>query len=333
MANKENKAIARAHSNIAFVKYWGNRDERQRLPANSSISMNLDSLYTQTAVTWGTKSDTLTINGKNASYSALTRVSNHLDEIRERFNLSDKASVESVTNIPLGAGIASSAAAFAAMTVAATVAAGILCDEATLSTIARLGSGSAARSIPSGFVSWKTGDTHETSYAQSIASPQHWELSDVIAIVNAGEKAVSSHQGHLASVTSPLQSARINSAEERFLLCEQAILARDFDALARVTEIDSNAMHAVMMTSMPPLIYWLPESLSVMQAVVTWRKKGIPVCYTLDAGPNVHCVCTKEYAPTVQKLLEDMLEVREIRISDVGKGAYLIQNNFNYDNN
>lgn len=329
---KEGKAIARAHSNIAFIKYWGNRNERLRLPANSSISMNLDSLYTQTTVTWGTKADALTINGEKASSSALTRVSNHLEEIRQRFNLREKASVESVTNIPLGAGIASSAAAFAAMTVAATTAAGIHCDEATLSTLARLGSGSAARSIPSGFVSWQTGDTHETSFAQSIASPQHWELTDVIAIVNAGEKAVSSHQGHLASVTSPFQSARIKSAEERFYLCKQAILTRDFDALARVTEIDSNAMHAVMMTSMPPLMYWLPASLSVMHAVVTWRKRGIPVCYTLDAGPNVHCVCTKEYAPMIQQLLGDLSGVREIRISDVGKGAYSIQNNCNHDN-
>lgn len=321
---KRSRATARAYANIAFIKYWGNRDERLRLPASPSLSMNLDGLYTQTSVNWGVEEDTLTINGKLVSESAHMRVCTHLNELRNRFQIRDKAYVESQTNIPLGAGIASSAAAFAALTVAALAAAGIERDEATISTLARLGSGSAARSIPNGFVAWPTGSTHDMCFAYSIAPPEHWALADVIAIVHSGEKAVSSLQGHQTSITSPLQSARISSAAERFETCKQAILSKDFDALAAVVELDSNAMHAVMMTSKPPLLYWHAASLTVMHAVTRWRARGIPVCYTLDAGPNVHCICTKDVAPQVRTLLHQIPSVCETRMANVGNGAHIL---------
>ena len=325
MMPTERRATARAFANIAFIKYWGNVNEHLRLPANPSLSMNLDGLYAQTTVSWGTAKDSLAINGEHASESARTRVGAHLDELRQRLNIQGKARVESQTNIPLGAGIASSAAAFAALTVAALAAAGIERDEATVSALARLGSGSAARSVPTGFVAWPASETHETSFAHSIAPPEHWALADVIAVVHAGEKAVSSRRGHQTSTTSPLQSARVTSADERYDICKQAILTRDFEALAAVVETDSNAMHAVMMTSQPPLLYWQAASLTVMHAVTRWRASGIPVCYTLDAGPNVHCLCPAELAPQLRALIHELPGVRETRLASVGGGACILR--------
>ena len=87
-------------------------------------------------------------------------------------------------------------------------------------------------------------------------------------------------------------------------ICRNAILEKDFEALADIIELDSNMMHSVMMTSQPPLMYWSPKSLEIMLEVTQWRKKGIPAAYTLDAGPNVHVICTKEYADRVRTWLE-----------------------------
>lgn len=324
--NNAQTAIARAHPNIAFIKYWGNRDDALRLPVNSSISMNLDGLYTQTTVRWDATlaSDTLQLNHQPAAPAALQRVSDHLTMLRDHLHIDSHASVESENNFPMGAGIASSASAFAALTVAATAAAGVTLTEQELTTLARRGSGSASRSVPSGFVVWHAGDSHATSYAHSIAEPQAWPLVDVIAIINPEHKVVGSSHGHTSAHTSDLQAARLEGAEDRLQAVIAAIHAQDFLTFAEVVEHDSNLMHAVMMTSRPPLFYWMPASLIVMQAVRDWRAEGLSVCYTLDAGPNVHCICTAADAPQVTARLVALPGVLNVLRANVGAGASII---------
>ena len=215
-------ATASACSNIAFIKYWGNKDDALRLPLNASLSMNLAELQTETQVVWkdDLKSDTLILNGQPANDYALTRVQKHLDHIRARFSIKMFADVESHNNFPMGAGIASSASAFAALTVAAVAAADEECSEQELSTLARLGSGSASRSIPSGFVEWHDGDSHDASYAESFAPPTHWELVDLIAVISTDHKKTSSKEGHPTAATSDLNDARIAGAAGSFCDCE-----------------------------------------------------------------------------------------------------------------
>jgi diphosphomevalonate decarboxylase len=320
------EATARAHPNIAFIKYWGNRDDSLRLPANSSISMNLDGLYTETTVRWDTPVDSLFLNGKEETGKALERVSLHLDRIRQRLGINSGAHVESGNNFPTGAGIASSASAFAALTLAATTAANANLSERELSTIARLGSGSASRSIPSGFVEWYAADKHESSYAQTVAAPEHWDLVDVIAVVSAEHKATTSQAGHPTAKTSDLQEARVAGAQKRLDTVRQAILERNFPTFAEIVEMDSNLMHAVMMTSRPALFYWQPSSLSIMEAVRSARTDGISVCYTLDAGPNVHCICVRKDAETVREILKNISGVLDIRLASVGGSAQVVIN-------
>jgi diphosphomevalonate decarboxylase len=319
-------ATARAHPNIAFIKYWGNRDHNLRLPVNSSLSMNLDGLITETQVRWDSSlsEDTLTLNGQAAEVGALRRVSSHLDHLRRRLGLSARAHVTSQNNFPMGAGIASSAAAFAALTLAGVAAAGAELTERELSTLARLGSGSASRSVPGGFVKWHAGDGHDDSYAESIAGPDYWALMDLIAVVSSGHKAVGSTEGHQSAETSDLQSARVAGAAQRVAICEAAILARDFARFAEVVEHDSNLMHAVMMTSRPPLFYWLPPTLTVMSEVRRWRAEGVEVCYTLDAGPNIHCLCSAAHAERVYEQLRQIDGVQDVLRAGVGAGAYLL---------
>lgn len=319
-------ATAKANSNIAFIKYWGNSDDGLRLPANPSISMNLDGLYTETTVAWSDKiiSDGLILNGKPSEGAALRRVTIHLDALRKRLNIMLFAKVTSQNNFPMGAGIASSASSFAALTVAAIGAARYEMSERELTCIARLGSGSASRSIPEGFVAWYTGRTHEDSYAESFAPVLHWDLVDVIAIINATHKAVVSSDGHRSANTSDLQLARVAGAEDRFQICQQAIITRDFGTFATIVEHDSNLMHAVMMTSKPPLFYWQPATLTVMERVRQWRSEGIDVCYTLDAGPNVHCICLRDSVDVVRERLSRVSGVQEIRVAGVGGAASLL---------
>lgn len=326
--NHFQSATARAHPNIAFIKYWGNADDRLRLPANPSLSMNLDGLYTETTVTWqdDINADQLVLNGQPETGPALRRVSTHLDALRERLGIQGFAAVRSANNFPMGTGIASSAASFAALTLAATAAAGLSLTERELSALARLGSGSASRSIPGGYVEWHAGKTHEASFAESIAPPEHWALVDVIAVVSSQHKKVGSQEGHQTATTSDLQPARVAGAAARLATCKAAILDRDFPTFAEVVERDSNLMHAVMMTSRPPLFYWLSPTLTIMEQVRQWRLDGLSVCYTLDAGPNVHCICTKKDAEQVKQGLAAVSGVLEVRAADVGGAARRVNN-------
>jgi diphosphomevalonate decarboxylase len=320
---------ALAHPNIALIKYWGNRSDALRLPANGSISMNLAGLETRTTVTWDekrvTRGDSFRLNGTPVTGPGLDRVSAFLDLVRRMAGFDFRADVVSGNNFPAGAGIASSASAFAALALAAAKAAGLNLPEAELSRLARRGSGSACRSVPGGFVEWKKGRGDADSFAVSIAPPEYWPLVDVIAIVSTAHKSTGSTEGHALAGASPLQSARVADAPRRLDLCRLAILQRDFSALAGITELDSTLMHAVMMTSTPPLFYWQESTLAVMQAVRAARAQGLAACCTVDAGPNVHVICEKAAAEETAGLVASLPGVREVRTAQVGGPACIVE--------
>jgi diphosphomevalonate decarboxylase len=318
-------ATAFANSNIAFIKYWGDRDAALRLPASGSISMNLEGLTTRTTVHYdlALAQDSLALNSSPLGGAALRRVSDFLDLPRGMAGLQAGAQVQSANNFPTGAGIASSAAAFAALALAGSAAAGLALDEIALSRLARRGSGSACRSIPGGFVEWQAGEGDEDSYAYSLAPAEHWQLVDCIAVISQAHKSTGSTQGHALARTSPLHRARLRKIPVLLRRCRKAILGRDFDVLAEVTELDCHLMHAVMMTSTPPLMYWQGASLAVMHAVRDWRQAGLPIFYTLDAGPNVHCICPAQSAAEVCARLESLPGVRHVMCAGVGGAARL----------
>ncbi len=321
-------ATAEALSNIAFIKYWGNRDQSLRLPRNPSLSMNLAGLKTVTTVAFDTDlpDDLISINGAVATGAPAARVIRHLDLVRSMAGLSAHARVDTRNTFPSGAGIASSASGFAALTVAATAAAGLELSPGALSALARRGSGSASRSVPGGFTEWHMGSspTGEDSYAVSIAPPEHWDLVDVIAVLSAAHKATRSTEGHGLADTSPFQAARVAGAPGRLAACRAALLARDFSAFATVVEEDAVAMHAVMMTSQPPLLYWQPLTVAIIHAVPVWRADGLPVCFTIDAGPNVHCLTLGSHAAEVESRLR-ALGVADILTAPPGGPATVIR--------
>lgn len=320
-------ATAVSCANIAFIKYWGNRDEKLRLPSNGSLSMNLAGLETETTVEFNESwsQDEVIIGGEAVAGPARERVVAHLDAVRARAGIQLCARVESANNFPSGVGIASSASAFSALTLAAAASAGLALNEREMSALARLGSGSAARSVPTGFVEWHVGDDSgpASSYAESIAPPDHWELVDVVAVISQKHKTVGSSGGHALAKTSPLQAARVNTVPDRLARCKEAILARDFPRLVEIIEADSNLMHAVMLTSTPMLMYWEPITVAIMKSIRRWRSEGLAVGYTIDAGPNVHCLCLPESAPEVERRLRDNLDVKSLLVSRPGGPARL----------
>ena len=227
------KVTAQANSNIAFIKYWGNRDAQYRVPLNDSVSMNLSDATTTTTVKFDANltDDQIHVGGAEANAATRVRVIKHLDRVRTLAKIETKARVQSQNSFPTGVGIASSASAFAALSVAASHAAGLQLSERELSILARQGSGSACRSIPGGFVEWIAGHSSENSYAISIAPTDHWDLRDVVVIVSTEEKKVGSSEGHIAAQTTPFMLARQYGLPARFHLVRKAILTKNLGLL------------------------------------------------------------------------------------------------------
>ncbi|NIW46416.1 MAG: diphosphomevalonate decarboxylase, partial [Gammaproteobacteria bacterium] len=268
--------------------------------------------------------DQLLINGEAQSGQVLQRVTDQLDLVRSMAGISDSARVTSTNNFPMGTGIASSASAFAALAGAASRAAGLDLDVKSLSMLARRGSGSAARSIPAGFVVLHAEKSNEDAYAESFAGPEYWDLMDCICVVSRTHKPTGSTQGHQLAETSPLQAARVTDSTRRIRICREAILDKDFETLAEIAEADSNMMHAVMMTSNPQLLYWEPATLEIMHAVRRWRSEGLPVFYTIDAGPNVHIITLKDYRSQVIEKINQLGSITTILTSKPGYGVRFI---------
>jgi diphosphomevalonate decarboxylase len=322
------KATAEAKSNIAFVKYWGNRDAALRIPLNNSISMNLDHAATTTTVVFDSalNDDEIVIGGAAANDVQRARVIAHLDRVRALAQIETRARVQSQNNFPMGAGIASSASAFAALSLAATRAAGLELSERELSTLARQGSGSACRSIPGGFVEWLAGSKNANSYAVSIAPAGFWDLRDVIAIVSTEEKKVGSTDGHAAAASSHFLAERLNALPARLARVRRALFAHDLAMLGPAIEEDAVELHFVAMTSTPPIFYWSSGMVRVIQAVQHWRADGLAVYFTLDAGPNVHLICEAKDADQVAARVREISDVHQVIVNAPGGAARLAAN-------
>lgn len=323
------KATANAGSNIAFVKYWGVERGRRppRPPLNPSVSMTLDRARTTTTVEFlpGLKEDSCTINGRPAPPDALARVRRVLARVRGLSRSRSFARVASVNHFPTAAGVASSASGFAALALAAARAAGLGGGANTLFPLTLAGSGSACRSLYGGYVLWSPArDRRALPGVRQLATENHWPLVDLVVIVSRERKAVSSEQGHLLARTSPLLAGRLESLGPVVSKVRKAIRERNLEALGTWLEAEALCMHAVMMTSRPPLLYWKPATLAVIHSVRALRtRKGIPCYFTIDAGPNVHVITRPEKADAAARALRRLDGVREILRCPTGRGAAL----------
>ncbi len=325
-------ATAVAPSNIAFVKYWGVADAALTLPYNESISMNLDNCSTTTTVTFDGRleRDEVAIAWyqqpeRAAAGKPYERVVAQLDRVRARAGIDTRALVRSANNFPADAGIASSASGFAALTLAAASAAGLRLDERELSILTRQsGSGSACRSIPTGFVHWQNDGTDGGSYAVSVAAPGSWALVDIVAVVDAGIKRVSSADNHARAATSPYFGVRLQEVPGRVAQTLLAIRDHDLGSLGAVCEADAVSLHVVAMTAVPPTFYWNAGTLAVVHALHRWRDEGLFAYFTMDAGANVHVICAAADRMEVDRRLQSLPEVQWTIANGPARGAHLI---------
>jgi diphosphomevalonate decarboxylase len=322
------RAIAIAHPNIALIKYWGKSDMEQNIPAVGSLSITLGGLTTTTSVLFdaGLAEDEFLLGGHAAPEMA-GRVTRCLDVVRECTGVRTRARVESDNDFPTAAGLASSASGFAALVVAANAALGAGIETVDLADLARRASGSAARSIFGGFVELRL--TPAGSYpteTRQILEPSGWPLRVVLAVTDPGPKEVGSSEGMVRTEqTSPYYAGWVSSSDGDLAEARSAIERRDFDALAEVSESSCLKMHAVMMSARPGLVYWNAATVACIRRVRELRAEGVPVFFTVDAGPQVKAVCGPDVFDRVTAELAAIRGVQQVLASGIGEGAQVVE--------
>lgn len=319
------KATAIAHPNVAFIKYWGRKDEILRLPTNGSLSMNLSEMTTTTTVEFSDSfnEDSVTIDGQQND-TEVQRTIEHINRVRQLAQISTKTKVVSENNFPSGTGLSSSSSAFAALTIAMTKAAGLDLTEKELSILARQGSGSACRSIPDGFVEWKDAETNEDSYAESVFPADYWDIVDIVAVVSKEKKLVPTSKGQVSAHTSPFFQTRLKHMSKKLAFAKQYIQHKNFTLFGELIEAEALEMHAVMITQKPSLIYWSEGTLELMKLVQQWRTEGLPVYFTINTGQDIHLICESIHAKVLEEKLKHISEIKKILINKPAEGTKLI---------
>lgn len=329
-----------APSNIALIKYWGKYGEQ--LPKNPSLSLTLSQCVTQTniQITPRTKSQTPlfdfyfegqrkpTFNSKIEVF--LNRILPYCPWVLEHH-----LKIHSQNTFPHSSGIASSASAMAALASGLVAVENLAEDKAAIkaSFLARLGSGSAARSVNGPLMVWG-------AYQEVSASSNHFAVSlpeadyhpvfksyrDTILLIDQGQKQVSSSKGHQLMENHPFAEARWNQADNHMKTLLMALKEGDLERFMTVVEAEALSLHGLMMTATPGFILMHPNTLAVLQQVWAFRKEsGLPLCFTLDAGANVHLLYPKKQAAEIEQWIKGNLAVfcqRGEMIHDkVGTGA------------
>lgn len=298
--------IVRAHTNIALLKYWGKANSDLKIPHNSSISLTLNEFYTDTRVTYDDSldRDVFYLDDEVVDDKVAKRVYQYMDRIRSMFDIKSYAKIESWNHVPKEAGLASSASAFAALAKAATLDFDLSNEE--LSKLARLGSGSASRSIYPGFVKWNRGSNHENSFAEPLDVSPWDDFRMIVCIINDQIKPYSSSTAmDITAKESPYYPAWVENTEKTADLIEEAIRNQDIWTLGKLAQTNALQMHASLMAV--NMWYFEPKTLEIMNRLRDLQKE-VPAFFTMDAGPNVKIMTTQEHVDTVLKSLPDGIE-------------------------
>jgi diphosphomevalonate decarboxylase len=322
--------VARAHANVALVKYFGKRDKVLNLPAAPSVSMTLNPLNTVTRMGFCDGDvDEVRVQNQPADRKFADRVSGYLDLFREISGSSRAVCVDTANNFPTAAGLASSASGFAALAAGAAALYDLRLTESELSALARRGSGSAARSICGGYVIWKRGERSDgsDSHAVSIAPPEHWDLRVLVGVTTTGPKALGSTLAmEQTRTTSPYYGAWIDRTHEATREAVDAIEARDFEKLGDVTEQSALCMHAAMMAAAPPIVFLKGTTLDVFHLTRQLRKEGLGAYFTCDAGPQPKILCQARDAAAIEAQLRSFPGIVDV-IHCVPAGGATVQRN------
>lgn len=318
------KATARAYTNIALIKYWGKADKALKLPLMSSISMTLDAFYTQTQFNHDSTltQDVFYLNDIKQSPEQSQRVFNYIKQLRKKFDLNQEEHFEirSYNHVPTSAGLASSASAFAALAASFAKSYDLNLNHQELSRLARLGSGSATRSIFGGFVEWQKGTDDKTSFAKSLDPNPNWDLRMLAVEVNTGQKKISSSKGMQLAQNSPFYQNWLSLNQKEIKQMKEAISTKDFTTLGQLSEQSANEMHAMNLTANPGFTYFEPDTLKLINLVHQLRSQGIECYYTIDAGPNVKILSNLRNSKKIISAIHNVLGNVKIVNASFGPG-------------
>lgn len=317
---------ARAYTNIALIKYWGKKDQQLKLPYTNSLSLTLDRFYTDTKATIiDSDQDIVYLNNKLLDASQNKRILNYLTAIRKFYSFNDHFQIDSVNHVPTSAGFASSASGFAALAAAINETKQLNLSRRELSILARNGSGSASRSIYGGFVEWQAGHDNESSFAVPIDETPEIDLSLLSVVINKHSKKISSTVGMENSVkTSPFYPNWVTLVTSEIKEIKQAIAQKDLQKIGEISEHNAMSMHALTLSADPSFTYFAPETIRIIQLIQELRQKGIFAYATIDAGPNVKIICTKESLALVQEYIEQQLSDVTCVVANIGPGIQYI---------
>lgn len=305
-------AEAFAPSNIALCKYWGKRDVELNLPINASLSVSLGDLGSHTSISVLEKGiDQVYLNGEllQAESSFSKKVIAFLDLFRR--GLDQPVIVKTNNNIPTAAGLASSASGFAALMLAINDFYRLGLTTERLSAFARMGSGSASRSVYQGFVEWHKGVREDGMDSCAERLDMSWPGFRIgLLKVATGEKKVDSRSGMQRTIESAdLYQSWPQQAAKDLVTIKRAIADRDLALLGQTAEQNALSMHATMIASWPPLLYWQAESVAAMHRVWELRNAGIPVYLTMDAGPNLKLIFLQEHEQEIRDGFPELLDL------------------------
>lgn len=326
MTIRESKWV-RAHTNIAFIKYWGKENEELIIPQNNSLSLTLDAFYTDTKVTFDADlvGDVLLIDGDIQDEKALKKAQVILDLVREEAGIDLPAKIESKNFVPTAAGLASSASGLAALAGAASLAAGLELTDTELSRLARRGSGSASRSIYGGFAEWQKGTSDEDSVAVPVDDAD-WDIGMIFIVVDDKRKDVSSTEGmRLVVETSPYYEGWVSSSIDDLADIKVAIQEQDVVKTGEIAERSALKMHALNLSANPPFNYWSPDSIIAMRQVTALREQGYPAYITMDAGPNVKIICKASQIDEIYAILSDNYREDQLVKALPGPGIQILE--------
>jgi diphosphomevalonate decarboxylase len=310
-----------ANSNVALVKYWGKADEGAKHPAAPSLSVTLDSLSTAASVELSDDSKEDRIEGLPAP--AGEKVQGFLNQFRSRFGIRARARVRLASNFPVAAGLASSASTFAALAKALVVEASLDLGDGDVADLARMGSGSACRSVYGGFVEWRPDGAG--SAVEPVADKDHWRLRILVAVTSERPKAVGSSAGmRRTAETSPYYSSWIESGAVDLVEVRAGIRARSLSRVGPAAERNCMRMHAAAIAAVPSLLYWEPATIAVMRRVWELRERGIEAYFSIDAGPQVKVFCEGESAKTVEAALAATPGVLRVLSAEPGDAPRLV---------
>ncbi|KEQ20370.1 diphosphomevalonate decarboxylase [Limosilactobacillus reuteri] len=316
-------ATAKAHTNIALVKYWGKKDQDLIIPQTDSLSLTLNEFYTTTTVNFDNHltSDLVAIDQHILSKKEAQKVVHVLDIVRQLSGIKSFARVDSINHVPTAAGLASSASAFAALAGAASTAAGLNLSSRDLSRLARRGSGSATRSIYGGLVEWQKGTDDDSSFAQPVLENVDFPIEMLAVLVDTKKKKVSSRSGMQSSVeTSPYYDAWRQVVANDMVAIKKAIKAKDIDQIGHIAEENALRMHSLTFSADPGFTYFNGETLTIIKAVEDLRNQGVNCYYTMDAGPNVKVIYDRGNRNKIVEELSNIVGPERLVVSQPGPG-------------